>query len=156
LDNPNHARYKDFACADVVSIALSAAGFDIKWGGSANPHMADYYHPDRGNAKLTEIRDPNDWQPGDVLVYGSNAPSSKARHVNLYVGPFSGTDRSGKTYRLSDGVDVVEGSLDFWSQGKQLGTGIIGCNLQRCLQAKRGAYTWVRHVRLHEVADALR
>ncbi len=152
LANPNHPRYKDFACADVVSIALTAAGCDLRWGSQANPHMADFYHPDRGNSRLIEIHSQSDWQPGDVLVYGSGAPSSRARHVNLYVGPFSGIDRSGKRYGLSDGVDVVEGSLDFWSNGRQLGTGIIGCNLQRCLQAKRGAYTWVRHVRLRELA----
>lgn len=152
LANPNHPRYKDFACADVVSIVLKAAGCNIAWGSAANPHMADYYHPDRGNSNLIEVTNPRDWYPGDILVYGSNAPSSRAGHVNMYVGPFSGVDRSGKAYGISDGVDVVEGSLDFWSNGRELGTGIIGCNLQRCLQSKRGAYTWVRHVRLRELA----
>lgn len=76
--------------------------------GGANPHMADYYFPD-GNPKLVEIADPNDWLPGDVLVYGpSFTAGRKAGHVNLYVGPFTGTDRSGKTYNLSDGVEMVE------------------------------------------------
>ncbi len=153
LADPNHPRYKDFACADVVSIVLKAAGCNITWSSAANPHMADYYHPDRGSPNLVEITNPHDWYPGDILVYGSNSPSSRAGHVNLYVGQFTGTDRSGKDYSLSDGVDVVEGSLDFWANGRELGTGIIGCNLQRCLQSKRGAYTWVRHVRLRELAS---
>lgn len=152
LGNPNDFHYKDIVCADLVSIALKVAGLDIAWGGAANPHMADYYHPDRGNPKIVEISDTGDWLPGDVLVYGTGAPNSRAGHVNLYVGPFSGTDRSGTTYNLSDGVDVVEASLDFMSSGKEIGTGVSGCNLQRCLQAKRGIYTWVRHVRLRELA----
>jgi hypothetical protein len=152
LNNPNDFHYKDIVCADLVSIALKGAGLDIAWGGAANPHMADYYHPDRGNARITEITDPNDWLPGDVLVYGSGATNTRAGHVNLYVGPFSGADRSGTTYHLSDGVDVVEGSMDFMSNSKEIGTGVIGCNLQRCLQGKRGIYTWVRHVRLRELA----
>lgn len=153
-NDPNHFNYKDIVCADLVSIALTAAGCDIHWGGAANPHMADYYHPDRGNSKLVEISNPQDWLPGDVLVYGRDAPGSRAGHVNLYVGPFSGTDRSGKRYALSDGCDVVEASIDFISGGQRFGTGVIGCNLQRCLQAKRGVYTWVRHVRLRELAAA--
>ncbi len=152
LSDPNHPRYKDFACADVVSIVLKAAGCNITWSSAANPHIADYYHPDRGTPELVEITNPRDWYPGDILVYGSNKPSSRAGHVNMYVGPFSGVDRSGKAYGLSDGVDVVEGSLDFWANGRELGTGIIGCNLQRCLQSKRGAYSWARHVRLRELA----
>lgn len=154
LANPNDFHYKDIVCADLVSIALKGAGLDIAWGGGANPHMADYYHPDRGITKYFEISDPNDWLPGDVLVYGKDPTNSRAGHVNLYVGPFSGTDRSGKTYNLSDGVDVVEASMDFMSNGKEIGTGVIGANLQRCLTAKRGIYTWVRHVRLRELAAA--
>lgn len=153
-NDPNHFNYKDIVCADLVSIALTAAGCDIRWGGAANPHMADYYHPDRGNTRLVEITNPQDWLPGDVLVYGSGATNSRAGHVNLYVGSLSGTDRSGKRYTLSDGCDVVEASIDFTSQGKLMGTGVIGCNLQRCLSAKRGIYTWVRHVRLRELAAA--
>jgi hypothetical protein len=153
-NDPNHFNYKDIVCADLVSIAFAAAGCDIGWGGAANPHMADYYHPDRGNSKLIEITSPQDWLPGDVLVYGRDQPGSRAGHVNLYVGPFTGVDRSGKRYTLSDGVDVVEASIDFTAQGKLLGTGVIGCNKQRCLDAKRGAYTWVRHVRLREFAAA--
>lgn len=153
-NDPNHFNYKDLVCGDLVSIALKAAGCDIAWPSNANPHQADYYHPDRGNPKIVEIIDPNDWLPGDVLVYGSDAPTSRAGHVNLYVGPFNGIDRSGKQYTLSDGVDVVEASLNFMSSGRKIGTGVIGANLQRCLQSKRGVYTWVRHVRLRQLGAA--
>lgn len=152
--DPNHGSYKDIVCGDVVSIALTAAGINIQWPSAANPNMADYYHPDRGNARLIEITNPDDWQPGDMLVYGRGDRGSRAGHVNLYVGPFTGADRSGTAYPLSANADVVEGSLDFRSSGRLLGTGVIGVNLQRCLQAKRGVYTWVRHVRLRELAAA--
>lgn len=150
--DPNHFNYKDITCSDLISIAFKAAGLDMNWPSKANPHMADYYHPDRGNPKLIEITAPNDWLPGDVLVYGTGARSSKAGHTNLYVGPFNGTDRSGKTYNLSESLDVVEASIAFTDKGRKIGTGVIGANLQRCLQAKRGMYTWVRHVRLRELA----
>jgi hypothetical protein len=153
VHDANHPHHKDLVCADVVSIALKAAGVDIEWPSAANPHMADYYHPDRGNPKIVEIHDPHDWQPGDVLVYGRGAPGSRAGHVNLYVGPFVGTDRSGRAYNPGDGVDVVEGSIVFRSGGATYGTGVIGVNLQRCLQARRGIYTWVRHVRLREMDE---
>jgi hypothetical protein len=153
LSNPNDFHYKDIVCADLVSVALKAAGLDIAWPSAANPRMADYYHPDRGSPKLLEISDPGDWLPGDVVVFGSDAPSSRAGHVALYVGPFSGIDRSGKTYNLSDGVDVVEASLDFMMNGKEVGTGVVGRNLQTyCLEKKCYCYSWVRHVRLREMA----
>jgi hypothetical protein len=153
LSRPNDFHYKDIVCADLVSIALKAAGLDIAWGGGANPHMADYYHPDRGNAKLIEITDPNDWLPGDVLVFGAGAPSSRAGHVALYVGPFSGIDRSGKSYNLTDGAEVVEASMDFMMNGKEVGTGVVGRDLRGyCLAKKCYTYSWVRHVRLRELA----
>jgi hypothetical protein len=153
LTNPNNFHYKDIVCADLVSIALKAADLDIAWGGAANPHMADYYHPDRGNAKRAEITNPNDWLPGDVLVFGAGSPSSRAGHVALYVGPFSGVDRSGKSYNLSDGMEVVEASMDFMMNGKEVGTGVVGRDLRNyCLAKKCYAYTWVRHVRLRELA----
>lgn len=151
LNNPNHFHHKDIVCADLISIALKGAQITMEWPSSANPHMADYYHPDRGNNHLIEIHNPHDWRPGDILVYGHGATNSRAGHVNLYVGIFTGTDHSGKTYRLSDNVEIVEASIDFISNGKEIGTGITGATLQRCLQGKRG-YTWVRHVRLRELA----
>jgi hypothetical protein len=155
LTNPNNMHFKDIVCADLVSIVLKAGGLDIGWGGGANPHMADYYFPD-GNPKLVEIADPNDWLPGDVLVYGpSFTAGRKAGHVNLYVGPFTGTDRSGKTYNLSDGVDVVDASIDYVDNGQVVGTGVSGRTLQlHCLQKRCYVYKWVRHVRLREMAAA--
>ncbi len=153
LSNPNDRHHKDIVCADLVSIAFKAAGLDISWGGGANPHMADYYVPD-GNPKLIEVVDPKDWLPGDVLVYGpSYTAGRKAGHVNFYVGTFAGTDRSGKAYNLSDAAEVVDASMDFVQNGKEVGTGVIGRSLQlHCLQQKCYSYTWVRHVRLRELA----
>jgi hypothetical protein len=153
LANPNDFHYKDIVCADLVSIALKAAALDIAWGGGAGPSMADYYFPD-GNPKLIEITDPNDWLPGDVLVYGpSTTAGRKAGHVNLYVGGFSGTDRSGKTYSYSDGVDVVEASMDFTMNGREVGTGVQGRSRQQyCVEKKCYTYAWLRHVRLRELA----
>lgn len=153
LDDPNHFHHKDFVCADLISIALKGAQLPMEWPSEANPHMADYYHPDRGNNYLIEIHNPHDWRPGDILVYGHGAPNSRAGHVNLYVGLFTGTDHSGKIYRLNDNVEVVEASIDFMSNSREIGTSIIGETLQRCLQGKRG-YSWVRHVRLRELATA--
>jgi hypothetical protein len=153
LSDPGNRHYKDIVCADLVSITFKGAGLDITWGGGAGPSMADYYFPE-GNAKLIEITDPNDWLPGDVLVYGpSSTAGRKAGHVNLYVGPFTGTDRSGKTYNLSDGAEVVDASMDFMMNGKEVGTGISGRTLQLyCLQKKCYTYSWVRRVRLRELA----
>ena len=60
--------------------------------------LAKYVKIISAPARLIEISDSNNWLPGDVLVYGPSFTSGrKAGHVNLYVGPFSGTDRTGKT-----------------------------------------------------------
>ena len=153
LANPNDFHYKDIVCADLVSIALKAAELDIGWPSAANPHMADYYHPDRGNPKLVEVAGASDLLPGDIFVFGSGAASARAGHVSLYVGPFSGVDRSGKVYGLSEGADVVEASMDFMQNGREVGTGVIGRNAQvYCVQKKCYTYTWVRRVRLKELA----
>lgn len=154
LSTPDDFHYKDIVCADLVSVVFKGAGLNIDWGGRAYS-LADYYHPDRGTAALLEIRDPNDWLPGDVLVYGNGAPNARAGHVNLYVGAFTGTDRSGKTYNLSDNVEVVEASMDFMYGGKEIGTGVQGRTLQiYCLDKKCYTYQWVRRVRLRELAAA--
>jgi hypothetical protein len=153
LANPNDFHYKDIVCADLVSIALKAAGCDIAWSTGGNPHMADYYHPDRGSPKLVEVFGAGDLLPGDVFVFGAGPTSSRAGHVALYVGPFSGTDRSGKTYGLSDAADVVEASMDFMMNGKEVGSGVVGRNSGvYCLQQKCYCYGWVRRVRLRELA----
>ncbi|HEU4328290.1 MAG TPA: hypothetical protein VFS21_34450 [Roseiflexaceae bacterium] len=154
LTNPNDFHFKDIVCADLVSLALCGAGLEIDWGAKAYS-LADYYHPDRGSPALLEITDPNDWLPGDILVYGNGAASSRAGHVNLYVGPFTGTDRSGKTYSLGDNVEVVEASMDFMSGGREIGTGVQGRTLRLyCLEKKCYTYQWVRRVRLRELAAA--
>ncbi|GAB4211610.1 MAG: hypothetical protein OHK0022_46340 [Roseiflexaceae bacterium] len=154
LAKPNDFHYKDIVCADLVSVVLKGAGLGIDWGNKAYS-LADYYHPDRGSPALLEVTDPNDWLPGDVLVYGNGATSSKAGHVNLYTGRFTGTDRSGKTYSLADNVEVVEASMDFMSGGREIGTGVQGRTLQLyCLQKKCYTYQWVRRVRLREIAAA--
>ncbi|KAB8143273.1 hypothetical protein F8S13_09620 [Chloroflexia bacterium SDU3-3] len=155
LGNPNDFHYKDIVCADLVSLVLAGAGCDIKWGGSANPSMADYYVPDR-NPKLIEVTAPNDWLPGDVLLYGPSGTAGRvAGHVNLYVGAFAGVDRGGRSYTLAEQYEVVEASIDYMSKGKEVGTGIQGRTLRSyCLDKKCYTYAWVRHVRLRELAAA--
>ena len=154
LSDPNNFHYKDIVCADLVSVVFAGAGLDIAWGGGAGPSMADYYVP--GSPKLIEISDPNDWLPGDVLVYGPpTTPGRKAGHVNLFVGSFAGTDRSGRSYALPENCEVVDASMDFMSKGREVGTGIQGKTLRSyCLDKKCYTYQWVKRVRLREVAAA--
>lgn len=152
VNDPNNQYYKDIVCADLVSIALAAAGFNLNWNSGANPHMAQHYAP--GPAELQEITDANDWQPGDVLVFGNNG-APRAGHVTIYVGPFQGTDRSGKNYPLSANYDVVEASMNFdLPSGQRWGLGNIAATRQQCMQQKRG-FNWVKRVRLKEVAALL-
>lgn len=155
LNTPGDFHYKDIVCADLVSVVFKGAGLDIAWGGGAGPSMADFYFP-AGNGKLIEIDDPNDWLPGDVLVYGpSTTAGRKAGHVNLYVGSFAGTDRSGRSYALPENCEVVEASMDFMSKGAEVGTGIQGRSLKAyCLDKLCYTYQWVKRVRLRELAAA--
>lgn len=155
LNNPNDFHYKDIVCADLVSVVFTGAGMDIKWGGSAGPSMADYY-VFNNNPKLVEVTNPNDWLPGDVLVYGPSFTAGRtAGHVNLYVGSFAGTDRSGRSYALPENNEVVDASMDFMSQGKEVGTGIHGRPLTSyCIDKKCYTYQWVKRVRLREMAAA--
>jgi hypothetical protein len=152
INDPNNQYYKDIVCADLVSISLAAAGFNVNWSSGANPHMAQHYAP--GPDALSEITDDNDWQPGDVMVYGNHG-AARAGHVTLYVGPFQGTDRSGKTYSLSGNNDVVEASMNFdLSNGQRWGLGNIATTRKQCKDGKRG-YQWIKRVRLKEVAALL-
>jgi hypothetical protein len=156
LADASHRYHKDICCADLVSVVLKAAGFDIAFGGQWGPSAAQYYYPD-GNPKLVEIPiEQNDWLPGDILVYGphSSDPKRQAGHVNLYVGPFAGTDRSGITYPLSGKFEVLDASIDFpGKDGKEMGTSVKGRDLAvYCLAKKAWVYKWVRHVRLKEAA----
>lgn len=152
INDPNNQYYKDIVCADLVSICLVSAGFKVNWNSGANLHMAQHYAP--GPDALSEITDPNDWQPGDVMVYG-NYGAARAGHVTIYVGPFQGTDRSGKTYPLSANNDVVEASMNFdMANGQRWGLGNIATTRQQCMERKRG-YQWVKRVRVKEVAAVL-
>lgn len=156
LNKPNDFHYKDIVCADLVSVVFTSAGFDIVWGGNAGPSMADYYVFNNTNPKLTEVTNPNDWLPGDVLVYGPSTTAGRtAGHVNLYVGSFAGTDRSGRTYALPENNEVVDASMDFMSQGREVGTGIHGRPLKDyCIDKKCYTYQWVKRVRLRDMAVA--
>jgi hypothetical protein len=149
VTQPSNRYYKDIVCADVVSIALRAAGCRL-WPG--NTHLADYYHPARAGGALVTVED-QQLLPGDILVFGNGAPEARAAHVALYVGPFYGRDRSGVEYALPAGFDVVEGSILFAHQGRPLGTGVIGITLAQCRQGRRG-YSWMRAVRLRELQRA--
>jgi hypothetical protein len=156
LADPTHRYHKDICCADLVSVVLKAAGFDIAFGNQWGPSAAQYYYPD-GNPKLVEIPiDQNDWLPGDILVYGphNSDPKRQAGHVNLYVGSFAGTDRSSIAYPLSGKFEVLDASIDFpGKDGKEMGTSVKGRDLAvYCLAKKAWVYKWVRHVRLKEAA----
>lgn len=151
--DPDHPHAKELLGADVVTIALKGAGLAVDWLDTTHAHLADAYHPDRGAPHLVELDTTQDWQPGDLLVYGRGAPTARAEHVALYVGPFVGIDRSGRAYHPGDGVDVVEGNIQLRPAGTTYGTGVSGVSLGRCLQSKRGLYTWVRHVRLRELDE---
>lgn len=148
---PEHPNCKDIVCADVVTIALTAAGCSLP---HANLFLADSYHPARLGALGHELAPGTPPQPGDILVFGDGDPNSQARHVALYVGPFWGTDRSGISYALAAGYDVVEGSLVSSLNGKPIGRGVIGTTLAQCRQKRRG-YAWMRAVRMQALAGAL-
>ncbi|HWQ14066.1 MAG TPA: hypothetical protein VNL77_14795 [Roseiflexaceae bacterium] len=155
LADPGHRYHKDICCADLVSVVLKAAGCDISWSSQWGPSAAQYYYPE-GNDKLVEVPvEQGDWRPGDILVYGPHTsdPKRQAGHVNLYVGPFSGTDRSGVAYALGGKFEVIDASIDFpGKDGKEMGTSVKGRDLAvYCLQKKAWTYKWVRRVRLREL-----
>lgn len=149
---PEHRSAKDIGCADVVTIALLAAGCALP---KSNLFLSDSYHPARLGALGIEIDPAGQLQPGDILVYGNGARDNHASHVTLYVGPFWGTDRSGGSYPLAAGYDVVEGSLLGTLNGHTIGRGVIGVTLAQCLRGRRG-YAWVRAVRLRSLEAMLK
>lgn len=159
LNDVTNFNYKDIVCADLVTVAFTAAGVPVNWtvkqpaGEFDSPSKANHYRP--GSVpELVEITDPNDWLPGDVLCYGrGDFNSTRLGHVNLYVGPFAGTDLNGVVYTQAQNNDVVELSMDFMLGGKEVGQGIVGCTRDSCLQRKRG-WEWVRRVRLVAMARA--
>jgi hypothetical protein len=151
LSDPNDFHYKDIVCADACSISLVAAGLDI--GSLTTSSLANHYKPGT-NARFVEVSDPSDWLPGDVLCYwNGDLATARLGHVNIYVGSFSGVDRSGKRYEPSAANDVVEASMNFTMSGNPVGLGVIGCTKASCLSGKRG-FQNVKRVRHVDVARA--
>jgi hypothetical protein len=158
LEDPNSIYYKDICCADLVTVCLRAAGLDIEWPADAStggehitPHAANYYRPWPGNPKLVELGLVPPWLPGDILIYGNGEyKTNRVQHVNLYVGPFSGTDRSGCVHRYSERYEVVNASIDFMQDGVERGTGVTPLTLKYCIE-RRCDYDWAKRVRLVEL-----
>lgn len=158
VNDPAHRNHKDICCADLVSVALTAAGFDIDWPSKWGKSAAQFYWPE-GNDKLVEVTDPNDWLPGDVMIFGPHKSDSARQvgHVNLYVGQFVGTDRSGVQYAPGGKFEVIDASIDFpGKDGKEMGTSVKGRDVANyCIAKKCWVYSWVRRVRLREVAGVM-
>jgi hypothetical protein len=154
LNQPSHRHYKDIVCADLVAVALVAAGFDLKWSAySGNTRLADYYHPRFGDGKLIELNPNTAYLPGDIFVFGNGSTNSKAAHVSLYVGPFSGTDRNGYAYPTTSNCEVVDASMDYLVGNVEKGTNVRGIPLAHCLNRQYGTFQWVRRVRLRQIAQ---
>ncbi len=109
----------DIVCADGVLFSLQAAGMDLNWkvddpsgAGKTGQRCANFYRPCAGNAgKLRDVTSEPPL-PGDVFVYGKgDFAHDRGYHVNIYVGPLSGTDTSGRTYRPEQSLDVVDTNM---------------------------------------------
>jgi len=159
-NNPGHFNHKDIVCADLATICLLVAGLPYQWqvtGGPYRQHnnhrLADYFRPTSSNPNLRELADHEAPMPGDLNIYGdAPLPGGSLGHVDLYIGPFSGTDQNGRQYPLSKGFNVVCASIDFMSGGNEMGTTILPYTLEYC-RTKRYGYTWMkrmRHVQLEQ------
>jgi len=86
--------------------------------------------------------------PGDILIYwDGDLASKRVLHVNLYVGPFSGTDLSGNVHPPSKGYDVVNASIDHLDpNGVEVGTAIRPVTKSFCL-TDRFDYQHVQRMR---------
>jgi hypothetical protein len=153
--DPDDFYHKDIVCADLVTICLHAAGVDYRWQVTEPPgtpynttYAANYYRPAPNHPKLREVADNEDWLPGDILIYwDGNLASERVRHVNLYVGPFSGTDLSGNVHPPSEGYDVVNASIDHLDpNGVEVGTAIRPVTKHFCL-TDRFDYQHVQRMR---------
>jgi hypothetical protein len=128
--DPNHLRYKDIVCADLVTICLHAAGVDHQWpvtepAGTPfiSTHAANYYRPRPDHPRLRIVAEDEAWLPGDILIYWDGDLAAKSvNHVNLYVGPYSGADNNGTVHPPSQGYDVVNASVDYIEAGIEQGT----------------------------------
>ncbi|MCK8600115.1 pesticin C-terminus-like muramidase [Desulfoferrobacter suflitae] len=145
-----HLHHKDIVCADLVYICLKAAGIrEIEWTVDApqgtsfkSPHAANYFRP---NEFLRKVADNEPWQAGDILIYwNGDLESNRLRHVNLYVGPFSGVDLDGRVYPKDKPCDVVNASIDYRDRGRERGTRIMGLTKERCLITKLGRKNTMR------------
>jgi len=154
-DNPSDLYYKDIVCADLVTICLHAAGFDHEWEvrdptgeGFTTGNAANYYRPAPGHPKLREVAEDEEWLPGDILIYwNGDLATNRVKHVNLYVGPFSGVDLSGNFHPASKGYDVVNASIDFFDpDGVEVGTAVRPVTRHYCL-TRRFGYQHVRRMR---------
>lgn len=154
LSQPSHRHYKDIVCADLVAVALAAAGFDVKWSAyNGNTRLADYYHPRHGDGKLIEVSANSIYLPGDIFVFGNGNSNSQAAHVSLYVGSFSGNDRNGYSYPTSTNCEVVDASMDYMVGLVEKGSNVRGIPLVHCLNRQYGTFQWVRRVRLRQIAQ---
>ncbi len=153
--DPHHFHHKDIVCADLVTICLHAAGVDYGWQVTEPPgtpynttYAANYYRPAPNHPKLREVADDEDWLPGDILIYwNGDLASERVLHVNLYVGPFSGTDLSGNVHPLSKGYDVVNASIDHLDpNGVEVGTAVRPVTKNFCLTNRFG-YQHVQRMR---------
>ena len=159
---PSSMYHKDIVCADLVSVCLRAAAvnfwpsssvYDPTGRGYTSPHAANYYRPNP--PYVDEVPDGERWRPGDVIIYGWR-PETEDRvyHVNLYVGPFSGTDVSGRTHAEAQGYEVINASLDHLSdEGAELGTAVTPLTRDHC-RTYRCGYNWWKRVRVSELSDA--
>jgi len=153
--DPHHFHHKDIVCADLVTICLHAAGVDYRWQVTEPPgtpfhttYAANYYRPRPDHPKLRVVADGEEWLPGDIIIYwNGNLTSRTVNHVNLYVGPFSGTDLSGNVHSPSRGYDVVNASIDHLDpNGVEVGTAIRPVTRHHCLVDRFG-YQHVQRMR---------
>jgi hypothetical protein len=153
--DPRHFHHKDIVCADLIAICLHAAGVEYRWEVTTPPgtaynttHAANYYRPRSDHPKLRVVASDEAWRPGDILLYWrGNLSFSTVNHVNLYVGPFSGTDLSGNVHPRSAGYDVVNASIDHRNpSGIEVGTAIYPVTRHECLTTRLG-YTHIMRVR---------
>jgi hypothetical protein len=150
--------HKDIVCADLVTIALHAAGVNHEWPVREPPntihvssHAANYYRPSQHNPFLQVVDEHEEWLPGDILIYwDGELASHRVRHVNLYVGPLSGVDLSGNEHRVSESYEVVNASLDVFEESIEFGVATLPQTKAFCVNTRCGYQSMLRlrHVEL--------
>jgi hypothetical protein len=160
LHGPGQPHHKDIVCADLVTMALHAAGVNHDWEVNVPPdteyntsHAANYYRPSQHNPFLRVVGDGEAWLPGDILVYwDGDLESERLQHVNLYVGPLSGTDLSGNEHPASKGYEVVNASIDDKDPNSETGEATIPLTRHRC-EVERCGYERMLRLRHRELWD---